>query len=348
MSEAFGIGDSMRSVEDLEHAMSTPTEAVVQCMRRLQGDILVLGAGGKMGPSLARMAVRATDAAGVTRRVIAVSRFSDRSAETGLRKHGVETIRCDLLDPDQVAQLPRAENIVFMAGMKFGTTGQEALTWALNTVVPGIAARNFSGSRFVVFSTGNVYPLTPVEQSGAAETDPVGPVGEYANSCLGRERVFEYYTTALNSPTVIIRLNYANELRYGVLVDVARKVWSEEPVDVTMGCVNVIWQGDACAMTLRALEHTTVPASVLNVVGPETLSVRGIAEQFGRLLDKPVRITGKEAPDALLSNGLAGYERLGWPEVGYEQMMRWIAGWVMRDGQCLVKPTHFECRDGKF
>jgi len=348
VSDTLEVGDSIRDVAHLERILSAPTEALVESLRRLEGDILILGAGGKMGPSLAAMARRASDAAGERRRVVGAARFTHRRAEAELRRNGVETIRCDLLDPDQVAGLPHAENIVFMAGTKFGTTGYEALTWAINTVVPGIVARRFAGSRFVVFSTGNVYPLSAVEQGGSRETDATGPVGEYANSCLGRERVFDHYATSLKSPTVIARLNYANEVRYGVLVDLARMVWEERPVDVTMGYVNVIWQGDACAMMLRALEHASVPVLVLNVAGPDTLSVRGIAGRFGQLMDRKVRLTGEEAPDALLSNGLAGYERLGWPEVDHERMIRWVADWVMRDGQCFAKPTHFECRDGRF
>jgi len=348
MNETFEADDSIPDIEYLERALSTPTEALVESVRRMEGDIVVLGAGGKMGPTLATMARRATEAASIQRRVIAASLFFEGRTEATLRRSGVETIRCDLLDPDQVAGLPDAANVVFMAGMKFGTTGQEAMTWTLNTVLPGIVARRFAGSRFVVFSTGNVYPLTPVEQGGSRETDPTGPIGEYASSCLGRERVFEYYATALESPTVIARLNYANETRYGVLVDLARKVWQKQPIDVTMGYVNVIWQGDACAMILRALEHASVPALVVNVVGPETLSVRDIAEQFGQLMNRPVRFTGEEAPDALLSNGLLGYQRLGRPKVDHGQMIRWIANWVMRDGQSLAIPTHFECRDGRF
>lgn len=340
--------DSIRNVEQLERLLSTPTEPLVASLRHVQGDILILGAGGKMGPSLATMAVRATRAAGVHRRVIGVSRFSDGHSEAALRRGGVETIRCDLLDPNQVALLPDAENVIFMAGTKFGTTGRESLTWIMNTVMPGVVARRFAGSRIVVFSTGNVYPLTPIDQGGARETDPTGPIGEYAASCLGRERVFEYCATAFHSPTIIARLNYAVELRYGVLVDLARTVWEQRPIDVTMGYVNVIWQGDACAMILRALEHASVPASIINVVGPETLSVRGIARRFGQLMNRPVEFIGEEAGDALLSNGMLGYERLGWPEVDHERMIRWIAEWVMGDGQCLAKPTHFQCRDGRF
>ncbi|MBN1910098.1 MAG: NAD(P)-dependent oxidoreductase [Pirellulales bacterium] len=348
MSETLGVGDSIHNVEQLERLLSSPPEPVIECLGRLQGDILILGVGGKMGPTLATMARRASDQAGVRRRVIGVSRFSQGDLPAKLRRHGVEPFPCDLLDPTEVAALPDAQNVIFMAGVKFGTTNQAALTWTVNTVLPGIVARRFAGSRFLVFSTGNVYPLTPITEGGSRETDPPGPIGEYANSCLGRERVFQYYATDLNSPTLLARLNYANELRYGVLVDLARKVWGGRMVDVTMGYVNVIWQGDACAMMLRALEHASVPASILNIVGPETLSVRAMAERFGRLMGKPVRFTGQEAPDALLSNGLLGYERLGWPEVGYDQMIRWIADWVMRDGICLAKPTNFECRDGRF
>ncbi|MBN2217333.1 MAG: NAD(P)-dependent oxidoreductase [Pirellulales bacterium] len=348
MSETFEIHDSIPDVECLERVLTTPPESLVECFRTLEGDVLILGAGGKMGPTLAVMAQRATQAAGVDRRIVGVSRFSQPESELTLNQAGVETIRCDLLDPGQVAALPNAANLVFMAGMKFGTTGQESMTWTLNTVLPGIVARRFPGSRFVVFSTGNVYPLTPIDQGGSRETDPPEPLGEYAASCLGRERVFAYYATALGSPTVIARLNYANELRYGVLVDLAMKVWYEQPIDLTMGYVNVIWQGDACSMILRSLEHTTVPASILNVVGPDTLRVRDLAEQFGQLMNKPVRFTGSEAPDALLSNGQRGYERLGRPEIDPRQMIRWIADWVMRDGHQLARPTHFECRDGKF
>jgi len=342
------VGDSLRNVDELEQALSEPTDALVEMMGRLDGDLVVLGVGGKMGPTLARMARRAPDAAGAKRRVIGVARFSSPRLQTRLHEHGVETIRCDLLDPDQVAALPDAKNVVFMAGMKFGTTGQEALTWAVNTVVPGIVARRYGGSRIVVFSTGNVYPLTPVEYGGSRETDLPGPIGEYANSCLGRERVFQHYCARLRSPTAILRLNYANELRYGVLLDLAHRVWNEEPIDVSMGHVNVIWQGDANAMVLRALEQVSVPATILNVVGPETLSVRRVCLELARRFGKEARFVGQEAPDALLSNGLAGYERLGWPQIDHRQMLDWIVDWVQREGETLAKPTLFEARDGRF
>lgn len=342
------LATQIRDVDQLEEMLSKPTPELVETMRRLKGDILILGVGGKMGVTLSRMARRASDAAGIERRIVGVSRFSESGVEEKLHTHGIETIRCDLLEHDQVAALPAAENIVFMAGMKFGTSGNEPMTWAMNTVLPGIVAKRYGGSKILVFLTGNVYPLTPVEQGGSRETDQPQPVGEYAYSCLGRQRVFEYFCNTLKSPTAVLRLNYAVETRYGVLVDIAQKVWNEEPVDVTMGYVNVIWQGDANAMILRSFDHVSVPATMLNVVGPEALAVRDIALQFGDLMGKQVHITGREAPDALLSNGTLGYAKLGRPQIGREQMIRWIADWIMRGGQCLAKPTHFECRDGKF
>ncbi|MBN2291915.1 MAG: NAD(P)-dependent oxidoreductase, partial [Pirellulales bacterium] len=297
---------------------------------------------------LSRMALRASQAAGVERRVIGVSRFSSGGLEEELNRNGIETIRYDLLDPEAVAALPDVKNVVFMAGMKFGTTGKESMTWVMNTVMPGAVARRYAGSRIVVFSTGNVYPLTPIDSGGARETDDTGPIGEYAASCLGRERVFQYYATELGSPTSIIRLNYAVEMRYGVLVDLARKVHEGRPVDLTMGYANVIWQADANAMILNSLGHASVPAAIFNVVGPETISVRESCRRLARLMGKEVEFVGHEAPDALLSNGTFAYEKLGQTTVDTEQMLEWIADWVAKDGETLGKPTHFEARDGKF
>jgi nucleoside-diphosphate-sugar epimerase len=342
------VTDPVRDVEQLETLLSEPNRDVVDMMRRLPGDILVLGVGGKMGPTLARMARRASDVAGAGRRVIGVARFSSPGLEQRLQSHGVETIRADLLDPDAVAALPDAPNVVFMAGMKFGTTGQQPLTWAMNVVVPGIVARRFAHSRIVALSTGNVYGMVSVEQGGSRETDEPCPVGEYANSCLGRERIFEHYAARQNTPTAILRLNYAVELRYGVLVDLARKVHAERPIDLAMGYVNVIWQADANAMILRALPHADVPAAVINVAGSDVLRVREVSRRFGEMLGKPVRFTGDEAGDSLLSNGLLGYRKLGHPAVTVDEMMTWIADWVSRGGESLGKPTHFESRDGRF
>jgi len=340
--------DRIRDIEQLEDMLSRPSVGVIETLGRLDGDIIVLGAGGKVGPSLARMAKRASDAAGVSRRIIGVDVFPSGDQKSKLQTAGVETMKADLLDPDQLQGLPDAANVVFMVGMKFGSTGQESLTWAMNAVLPGMVAQRYRKSRIVAFSTGNVYGLTPVTLGGSVETDPTDPVGEYAMSALGRERVLEHFSRTLDIPMALMRLNYAVEMRYGVLVDVARKVFAGETIDVTMGNANVIWQGDAVAMTLRAFDCVSSPPFVLNVAGPETVSIRRAAEQFSKLMDKPVTFSGVESPDALLSNGRLGHTLFGYPEVGLEQMMVWVADWVMRGGESLGKPTHFESRDGRF
>ena len=334
--------------EQLDDLLSRPTPLAVQTVADLDGDLLLLGVGGKMGPTLARMAARATGQAGSRRRVIAASRFSNPDLEPWLRRHGVETIRCDLLDPAQVVRLPDAANVLFMTGMKFGSTGQEALTWAMNCHLPALVAQRFRGSRLVAFSTGNVYGLSPVHFGGSLESDALNPVGEYAMSCVGRERMFEHFSRTLGTPTAILRLNYATELRYGVLVDVARRVWAGQPVPLAMGHLNALWQGDANAMALCAFARAASPPFVVNLAGPETLSVRRVAEEFGRLLGKAVTFMGTEAPDALLSNGQLGHQLFGYPRVGVRQMITWIAEWVKRGGPTLDKPTHFESRDGRF
>jgi nucleoside-diphosphate-sugar epimerase len=253
-----------------------------------------------------------------------------------------------MLDGRQLATLPDAPNVVYMAAMKFGSTGQEALTWALNVYLPGMVCERFPRSRIVAFSTGNVYGMAPVGGGGSVESDPLRPDGDYAMSCLGRERIFTHFSRTLNIPVALIRLNYAHELRYGVLVDLAQQVMAGQPIDLSMGYFNAIWQADASAMTLRALDKVATPPLVVNVAGPERLSVRQSAEQFARLLDKPVRFIGSEAADAFLSNGRLGYELLGHPRVSVEQMVRWIADWQLRGGPTLGKPTHFQTRDGKF
>ncbi len=342
------LPDTIRDVEHLEDLLSEPTDAVIDTLGRLDGDLLLLGVGGKMGPTLARMARRASDATGVRRRVLGVSRFSGDGLEERLRAHGVETLRGDLLDPAQLAALPDAANVVFMTGMKFGSTGQEALTWAMNSYLPGMVAQRYRGSRIVAFSTGNVYGLSPAYLGGSRETDAPAPVGEYALSCLGRERIFEHFSRTLGIPMALLRLNYATELRYGVLVDLAQRVLAGDPVDLAMGCFNAIWQADANAMALGAFAHVSSPPLVLNLAGPEVLSVRRVAEEFGRLLNRPVRFDGIEAGDALLSNGQLGHRLFGYPRVTAGQMVRWIADWLGRGGPTLGKPTHFEARDGKF
>jgi nucleoside-diphosphate-sugar epimerase len=342
------LPDSIPSVEVLDDLLSEPSAAAIQAVSRLDGDILVLGAAGKMGPTLARMAVRAAAAAGVRRRVIGVARFSDPTVRARLEQAGVETVRCDLLDEGQLAALPDAPNVVYMPAMKFGSTGQEPRTWAMNTLLAGDCARKYRGSRIVAFSTGNVYGLTPVAGGGSREADPPRPAGEYAMSCVGRERLIEHVSRAHGTRCAIIRLNYAAELRYGVLADLARRVWAGETIDLAMGHFNVIWQADANAMTLAAFDHVTSPPFVLNVAGPETLSVRAVCERFGELTGKPPRFTGNEAADALLSNGQLGHRLFGYPRVSADRLIVGVAGWVMAGGPDLGKPTHFEARDGVF
>lgn len=342
------LPDRIGNVDQLEELLSRPSPAAITALGRVGGDLIILGVAGKMGPTLARMALRASQAAGIKRRVIGVSRFSDPSLQTQLNACGIQTIQGDLLDPAFVRSLPDAPNVIYMAGRKFGSTGNEPLTWVMNTDLAARMCQRFCHSRFVAFSTGNVYGLVPVEGGGAVETDPLRPVGEYAMSCLGRERIFEHFSRTCGIPTAILRLNYANELRYGVLVDLAQQVMDQAVVDVTMGHVNVIWQGDACAMALAALADAASPPLVLNIAGPERLAVRDVCTKLGDLLEKPVRFAGTEAKDALLSDGAEAMRRYGAPRVGADVMIRWIAAWIQRGGQTLDKPTHFQSRDGRF
>jgi nucleoside-diphosphate-sugar epimerase len=344
LSELEAIAD----VEQLEDLLSWPTPTVVDSLSRVPGDILVLGVAGKMGPTLARMAKRASEAGAGRRRVIGVSRFSQAEARMALQMHGVDTIQGDLLDRSFLKSLPDAPNIIYMAGMKFGTQGNQARTWAMNAYLPALVCERYPKSRIVAFSTGNVYGLVPVGSAGSVETDPLRPCGEYAMSCLGRERMFEYFSRTAGTPTAMIRLNYAIEMRYGVLVDLAQKVYAEQVIDLAMGHVNVIWQGEANAMTLCALPDASSPPFYLNVAGPERLCVRAVCEEFGRLLGKPVRFTGVEATDALLNNAQESYRRYGPTKVTAQQMIRWIAQWIRQDRPMLGKPTHFESRDGSF
>lgn len=333
------------TLADLDDRLSRPTPALLDAMRAIDGDILVLGAGGKMGPTLARMARRASER---SRRVIAVSRFSSRSAADELRAHGVETIACDLLDRDAVARLPDAPNVIFMAGQKFGTRDSPELTWVMNTLVPAIVAERYAWSRIVVFSTGCVYPLVPVDGPGSHENDPLGPPGDYANSCVGRERIFTHFSKRNGTPTLIFRLSYAIDLRYGVLHDVARKVASGEPVDVTMGYSNVIWQGDANARAIQCLAHTGTPPVALNVTGRECVSIRELAQCFGKLLGRTPIITGEEAPTAWLFDASRSFELFGPVTVSLDEMIEATARWIQQGGASLGKPTHFETRDGNF
>jgi len=332
----------------LDELLTIPSPELVESVRGISGDVMVLGVGGKMGPTLAILLRRALDAAGSPARVIGVSRFSGPGLRERLHTRGVETIPCDLLDPARLAALPKADTVIYLVGMKFGSTGAENLTWAMNTYLPGMVAQHFAGARIVALSTGNVYPLTPVMGGGSRETDPVGPVGEYAQSCLGRERIFSYWTEKTGSPLTLVRLNYAAELRYGVLLDIAQKVHAGEPVDLATGNFNCIWQGDANSIVIRALEIAGSPPAVLNLTGPETLSVRRVARQFGDLFGMEVTYSGEEAPTALLSNAGFCFRRFGYPRVPAQQIIEWTAHWVKIGGPTLNKPTHFETRDGKF
>jgi nucleoside-diphosphate-sugar epimerase len=348
MADLARLPDVIENIEQLEDLLSEPTPGVVETMSRLDGDLLVLGVGGKMGPTLVRMARRASELAGVRRRIIGASRFSSGDLESTLQRHGIETIRCDLLDPSAVERMPDVPNVVFMTGMKFGASGQEALTWAMNCTVPADVARRFRHSKIVAFSTGNVYGLSPVELGGSVETDPLRPVGEYAQSCVGRERVLEQQSRTFGIPMAILRLNYAVELRYGVLLDVAQLVQSGATIDLAMGYFNALWQADANAMALQALDHVSSPPFVVNLAGPEMLSVRRVAEQFARHFSTTPVLSGQESADALLSNSKLGHRLFGYPRVGAEQMIRWIADWLARGGPTHGKPTHFENREGKY
>ena len=338
----------IKTEAQLESSLSEPTIEVVEAIAALEGDILILGVGGKMGPTLAKQAKRAIDAAGVSKRVIGVSRFSTPGVRETLHEDGIETIVADLLSEDCLQNLPDTQNVILMAGRKFGSTDNESLTWAMNGYMPGRVAEKFRSSRLVVFSTGNVYPLTPVSYGGATESSPVDPTGEYAQSCLSRERICTYFSSQFGTPMVLLRLNYAIDLRYGILLDIAEKVYAEEPVSLQMGNVNVIWQGDANAIALRAFLHCHSPPLVLNVTGPETVSIRHLASCFGAIFNKSPHFEDEEASTALLSNASRCHQLFGYPRVSLGQMIEWVAEWVRIGGATLHKPTHFEVRDGKF
>jgi nucleoside-diphosphate-sugar epimerase len=339
----------IQNVADLEELLSRPRDADASAMAALQGDLLILGVGGKMGPSLARLAKRASEKAGVRRRIVAVARFSNAALARELDADGIETIPCDLLEPDALNGLPDSPNVIFMAARKFGSSGAEHLTWAMNTFLPGLVAERYRNSRIVAFSTGNVYPLRSAIEGGATEATPVGPIGEYAQSALGRERMFEYGSSRYGTPVTILRLNYAVELRYGVLVDIGRAVFERRPVLLCMPHVNMIWQGDANSWCLRSFAHCQTPPFVLNITGPETLSVRELAAEFAKHFGiEP--IFGPEAndPTSLLNNAGKANSLFGRPGVTPAEMIAWIAEWIREGGAMLNKPTHFQTRDGKF
>ncbi|RXK56247.1 NAD(P)-dependent oxidoreductase [Oleiharenicola lentus] len=334
---------------EIELLLSTPTAGAIEAVRNLPGDFMVLGVGGKMGTSTAVMLRRALDAAGRGEAVVTgVSRFSRPEARAGLENLGVRTLPCDLADAAQVAALPLATNVLYLAGQKFGTDSAPGLTWIQNTYVPALVAQHFRNSRIVVFSTGCVYPFVPVTGPGAHEGEPVAFLGEYASTCVGRERVFAHFAQEFGTRQLMYRLNYAVELRYGVLVDIALKVARGEPVDLTMGWLNCIWQGDACARAIQCLVHTANPPKLLNITGAEKLSVRSLAGEFGRRFGRPPHFTGTEAPTAWLSDARESLKLFGPPETSLPRMLDLIAAHVGGGGRLLGKPTHFEARSGKF
>ena len=337
--------DSFADEDHLEEFMSTPSQALIDDLAALEGDIAVLGCGGKMGVTLARMVKRAAP----KKRVLGVSRFSEPGLEEKMASWGVETLVCDMLERDQVAAIPKLPNIIYMAGKKFGTEGAESFTWAMNTVVPSLVGEAFPESRIVAFSTILVYPYSNVHHQGSVEGDPpYATSGEYANSCVGRERTFEYYSRTNGNPVRNIRLAYSIDMRYGVLHEVAGQVFRGEAIDITTGSVNVIWQGDANSQIARALNHCTSPASPLIISGPETISIRALAQSFGRRLGKDPVFTGSEAETCCLVNAGHAADLFGYPMVPLERMVTWVADWVANDKLSWNKPCHYEVRDGVF
>ncbi len=336
--------------EELDLLLSEPTPATIELMRRLDGDIAILGIGGKIGPTLGRMASRAVADAGVQKKIYGVSRFSEAGLEEKLETWGIDAISCDLLDRCAVGTLPDAKNVIFMAGRKFGTSGEgEALTWAMNAILPAIVAERYKASRIVAFSTGCVYPLVDSTRGGSVEADQPDPTGEYAQSCLARERVFEYQSGVHGTRVLLFRLNYAIDLRYGVLHDIARSVWDGRPVDNSVGEFNAIWQGDVNDWALRCLDHCTSPPSALNVTGPEIEAVSHAAEAFGRMMGRQVRYTQPASGKVgYLSNAAKAFSLFGRPRVPMDEMIRLQAEWVMAGGRTLGKPTHFEVNTGDF
>ncbi|HBG27817.1 MAG: hypothetical protein A2Y10_04270 [Planctomycetes bacterium GWF2_41_51] len=340
----LNLPQRIENVEQLEELLSRPSAGLVEYVKNLDGDIMILGAGGKIGPTMTMMAKRAVDQAKAKKDVIAV----DVLPLDDLKKQGISTIQCNMLDWKEVNNLPKVKNIVYMAGRKFGSSGTEWITWAINVMIPHNVADVFTQSKIAVFSTGCVYPVVDVYTGGSTETDTPNPIGEYAMSCLGRERMFDYYAAEKGEKVVQIRLNYALELRYGVLVDIATKVLNGEPVDVTTGFMNGIWQGDCCDQVLRSFDCASSPASVLNITGPEILSVRWIANRFGQLLGREAKITGTENGKGYLNNAAKANSIFGNPSVPIGRIIEWIADWVQKGGQTSGKPTHFETQDGKY
>jgi hypothetical protein len=343
-SDIPALPDRFRDVEHLEEVMTTPSSVLARELAQIEGDVIVLGVGGKVGPTLARLARRAAP----DKRVIGVARFSEAGLREKLTGWGIECIEADLLDRASIEKLPKLPNVIFMAGRKFGSTGNEDLTWAMNAHVPALVAEAFAGSRIVAYSTGNVYPFVNVHHGGATESMAANPVGIYANSCVAREGLFHYFSRTRATPGRLIRLNYAIDMRYGVLHDIATRVLDGASINLAAGHVNVIWQGDANAMVLRALGHCTVPTSPLNLSGPETISTRWLATEFGQRLGKTPVLQGTEAAEGWLINTAEAMRLFGYPQVPLARMIDWVAEWVAHGLPTLGKDTHYDSRDGAF
>jgi nucleoside-diphosphate-sugar epimerase len=342
------MSNLIQSEAELEDLLTTPSREDIEFFRKVDGDLIIVGVGGKIGPSLACRAGRAAQAAGTKIRIIGTDVHCEDLDVDHFEAAGVEILCVDLLDPASFATLPDVPNVIFMAGRKFGSTGKESLTWAMNVHVPALVAERYRSSRIVVFSSGNIYPFLPVITGGATEETAPAPLGEYAQSVLGRERMFEYFSARHGTQVTLLRLNYAIDLRYGVLIDIGSKVFEGRSVDVTAGAANVIWQGDVNSVALRCLAHCQSPPFILNLTGPETLSIRAVAKRFGEIFGKPPILEGQEAPTALLNNAARCFRMFGYPSVTTDQMIEWSAHWIKTGGTNLDKPTHFESRDGRF
>ncbi len=342
------LPEPIESEEALDEILTRPRAVLIEFIQSIHSPLLLLGAGGKMGPTLAVLAQRAAHLAGHPLEIVAASRFSNESTREWLEQRGIHTLSCNLLEPQSWQRLPDAENVIYLLGQKFGTTQNPALTWAINTLPPAYACERYPGSRMAVLSSGSIYPLTPVSEGGAGETEPLIPLGEYANACIARERIFEHFSQQVPTRIVLLRLFYAVELRYGVLVDLAQKVYAGEPVDLATGYFNWIWQGDANEMILRSLALAEAPPAPYNLTGKQTQSVRAVALRFGEMFGRQPQFINSEATTALLGNASRIYEHLGEPPTSLETVMRWIAHWIQQGGRLLGKPTHFEVRDGRY
>jgi dTDP-4-dehydrorhamnose reductase len=342
------LPERIDSEQMLDELLSRPRPELIEAIPRIKSPLLLLGAAGKMGPSLALLAQRAAAAAGHDLKIVAASRFSDENSKSWFQQKGIQTVHCDLLDRGQVQRLPDAETVIYLTGLKFGTSSNPELTWAVNTLAPAHTAERYPRARFAILSTGNVYPLVPVNGGGSTEADLLTPAGEYPNAAIARERIFQYYSGRNNTPMALIRLNYALDLRYGVLVDIAQKVFSGAPIDLTTGYVNCIWQGDANEFILRLLDEAAAPPAIFNLTAPAILSIRELALQFADLFQTEARFTGTEAPTALLNNPVRLCKKFGEPPTPIHSIIRWTAHWIRSGGKLLDKPTHFETRNGQY